>query len=591
MTRTSHYSSTTRVVSCLPVRRCKGAAAKAFFVLALCNGAAITWLGTIPVEAAEPNGTLAVEVYADDGGEQPAFCRAWVEAGGERYYQPRGGAIVPYDRDRSFSCSGQFSLDLPAGQVVIHVEKGKEYLPVDREVEIKPNETVRLRIDLKRWIDMKKRGWYSGDMHAHFCGRKLTGFPEAKDIAVMEQTARADDVNYTPFLSFWNHLSDFKKDDTPWPASWPVWPRGHISYADRDHLITLANSEIERIGGEPFHSVGALLILGMRNPLGLARHDQTYPCDAQLVRQARRDSPICVVDCDKPLWSENVVTAAFGLLTSAQLCHNHFHRAGKDIPVCCGMPGPITDEEKKRDWGDDEAFWRNNDIYYRWLNCGFRLAVTGGTAMGVMPSPLGYNRTYARVDGPLTEEKYLRALLNGRTFATSGPMLFLTVDGKEPGFMFRPIGEQVKKPLQVKAELLSIEPIDTLELVQNGQVIRQLDLKDTKPEPVLNATLEMILELKRSGWVAARALYKNPANGRLRQAHTSPIYFMLEGKPIAFKQDAEYMIRWVDRLLETSHEPNRYKNDVEREEIQDLYRQARRIYEDIATKAQKAYGD
>ncbi len=590
MIRTSFYASTTRSAHPKPARRYERPTAAILFLFGIFGTAGITGLSPAPVKAAEPSGTLTVEVYAD-GGAQPAFCRAWVEANGKRYYQPAGVSIVPYDRDRSFSCSGQFSLDLPPGQAVVHVERGKEYLPLDQDVTIKPDETLRLRIELKRWIDMRKRGWYSADIHAHFCGRKLAGFPDETDIAIMEQTALADDVNFTPYLSFWNHLADFKEDNTPWPVAWPIWPGGLSRYADRDHLISLANSEIERIGGEPFHSVGALLILGMQSPLGLTRHDQTYPCDAQLIRQVQRNSPFYVVDCDKPLWSENVVTAAFGLFTSAQLCHNHFRRADEDLPVGYGMAGPINEEEKERDWGGDEAFWRNNEIYYRWLNCGFRLAVTGGTAMGVMSSPHGYNRTYARIDGPLTEEKYLRALQNGYTFATSGPMLFLTVDDQEPGDTFRLFDEQARKPLQVKVELLGIEPIDTLELVQNGQVIRQVNLKEVQPKPFLNASLKMTIEPKRSGWVAARAVYKNPTNGRLRQAHTSPIYFIIDSRPIAFKKDAEYMMRWVDRLLETSREPNRYKNDAERQEVQDIFRQARGIYEDISTTAAKVWGD
>ena len=30
--------------------------------------------------------------------------------------------------------------------------------------------------------------------------------------------------------------------------------------------------------------------------------------------------------------------------------------------------------------------------------------------MGVMPVPMGYNRTYAKLDGPLTEANCLRAV-------------------------------------------------------------------------------------------------------------------------------------------------------------------------------------
>ena len=111
--------------------------------------------------------------------------------------------------------------------------------------------------------------------------------------------------------------------------------------------------------------------------------------------------------------------------------------------------------------------------------------------MGVMGVPLGYNRTYAKLLGPLTEENYLRALLNGRSFATSGPMLFLTVDDKEPGFMFRLSGDSKHQPLTLKAELQSIDPIDCLEIVQNGQVIKRTELKGDKPAPALKKVLKI----------------------------------------------------------------------------------------------------
>jgi len=57
--------------------------------------------------------------------------------------------------------------------------------------------------------------------------------------------------------------------------------------------------------------------------------------------------------------------------------------------------------------------------------------------MGVMPAPLGYCRTYAKLQGPLTEANYLKAIRAGRTFATGGPMLTLTVAGKDVGAEIR----------------------------------------------------------------------------------------------------------------------------------------------------------
>ena len=54
----------------------------------------------------------------------------------KRYFEPNDESCIPYGRDRSFSCNGTFTIEVPAGQVIVHVERGKEYLPVDRLMSV-----------------------------------------------------------------------------------------------------------------------------------------------------------------------------------------------------------------------------------------------------------------------------------------------------------------------------------------------------------------------------------------------------------------------------------------------------------------------
>ncbi|GMV98656.1 MAG: hypothetical protein AMXMBFR83_30040 [Phycisphaerae bacterium] len=251
------------------------------------------------------------------------------------------------------------------------------------------------------------------------------------------------------------------------------------------------------------------------------------------------------------------------------------------------MIGPEI-EDSPGPWGEDELFLRTNGVYYRWLNCGFRLGVTGGSAIGVMPSPAGYSRTFARLDEPLTVEGFNRAVRAGRTFATSGPMLILTVDGHFPGdVLARTSG---REGLRVKAELRAIEAIDAIDVVCNGQVIHSEMLTGEKPAPVLRKTVEIAYRVKRSGWLAARAVYRAP-DGRMRQAHTSPVYVTLDGKPTASRADSEYMLRWLDRLETISNRPKRYPTPSQRDEALALIQEARRVYGKIARTAAETWGD
>ena len=539
-------------------------------------GTTVGWLAMMSLASATagaapaPTGTISVTVL-EAGRDDPLPCRAWVDAGGKRHHKPQADTAAPYPRDRSFSCDGRFTIDLPAGRAVVHVERGKEYVPVDREVTVVPGETTELTITLSRWIHMKQEGWYSSDLHVHFGHDRP---------AVLEQLVLADDVNLLPSFSYWNH---FEKE-------WPPFARPRTVAVGPAYLITRANEEIERIGGPPFHSVGALFIFGLDKPVHVPRHDHTYPCDAALARIAKRTSPECVIDTDKPLWAENVVTMALGLFDSVQVCHNHAHRLATfgNGGLCCGMADdPI--EEEHHDWAGDELFIRTNRVYYRWLNCGFKLAASGGSAMGVMPVPLGYSRTYAELDGPLTESNYLAAIRRGNTFATSGPMLTMTANGQPMGTTIK-YPTTTRGPLTVRSRLRSIDKLEAYEVVHDGRVIQRIALTDSEPSPVLDRTFETKLVPVRSGWVATRAIFRAP-DGHLRQAHTSPVYIDVDGKPIASRRDAAYMIRWIDRLIEVSETPDRYKSQSDRAEAQALFREARQVYQRIARTATEVWGD
>ncbi|MHC4566966.1 MAG: CehA/McbA family metallohydrolase domain-containing protein [Planctomycetota bacterium] len=340
------------------------------------------------------------------GAETPLPCRAWVSVGNKRLFEPQPGSGTSYVKDRSFSCDGQFVMTVPAGKAVIHVERGKEYWPVDKEIVVEKGRVAEVEITLKRWVHMSKQGWYSGDIHCHF---------GLNNLKVLRQLALADDVNFEPILTLWNHQSP-----APPGGVWPDWPGGSSVYADATHLVTLRNQEIERIGGGAFESVGALLMMGLAKPVKMPPRGNRYPCDAVLGRTAKETSPRCIIDTDKPIWGENVVGVALGLFDSVQLCHNHYHREQtlQNGRLGWGMADARNGHDEP---SEDELFHRTNSTYYRFLNCGFKLAATGGSAMGVMAVPLGYGRTYAKLEGPLSEASYLNAIRAGHTFATNGP--------------------------------------------------------------------------------------------------------------------------------------------------------------------------
>src|SRR5262249_9752474 len=106
------------------------------------------------------------------------------------------------------------------------------------------------------------------------------------------------------------------------------------------------------------------------------------------------------------------------------------------------------------------------DRYYRYLDIGLRLPISTGTAWFLYD----FSRVYARVEGELTIESWLKALKAGRNVATNGPLLRLSVDGK-------PIGDVLKldeeKTVRVEAEGVGRHAFERLQLVHNGKVVQE----------------------------------------------------------------------------------------------------------------------
>ena len=109
--------------------------------------------------------------------------------------------------------------------------------------------------------------------------------------------------------------------------------------------------------------------------------------------------------------------------------------------------------------------------YYRYLNCGYKLPLVGGTDKMSSDVPVGIYRTYVQIpkDEPFTYDNWCKYMAAGRTFHSGGPLIRFSVDGHE-------VGDTVQLPgnggtVEVVAEAESVVPIHTLEVVQEGRVV------------------------------------------------------------------------------------------------------------------------
>jgi hypothetical protein len=219
-------------------------------------------------------------------------------------------------------------------------------------------------------------------------------------------------------------------------------------------------------------------------------------------------------------------------------------------------------------------------VWYRLLNCGFRLAAGAGTdAMANFASlhgPVGMNRVYVRSGPPLEHRRWLSALKAGRSFATNGPLLGMTVDGTG-------LGGEVSLPagggeVTVNVRLRSYVPVDHLELVLNGRVVLELPLAEDRR----SATITVRLPVDRSGWVLLRARGDKPAYPVLDvfpYGTTSPIYLTVGGKPARSTEDARFFLAWIDRMRAAVEAHRDWNTEAERQETLEMLARAREEYE------------
>jgi hypothetical protein len=223
------------------------------------------------------------------------------------------------------------------------------------------------------------------------------------------------------------------------------------------------------------------------------------------------------------------------------------------------------------------------EVWYKLLNCGFRLPTAAGTDfMGNYASlrgPVGLNRVYAEVErGPLKIEPWLAAIKAGRTFATNGPLLRFSLGGQGIGGKVR---LDKKQEVRFSAELFSMVPVDHLQIVCNGKVVRELAMESDRS----SAHVDGSIPIEASGWCVLRAFSDKaeyPILDLYPYATTSPVYVSEAGAPVRSAADAAYFVAWVDRLIAAARSDTSWNTDAEKESVLSMLEEARTRYARIA---------
>ncbi|HLZ46529.1 MAG TPA: CehA/McbA family metallohydrolase [Gemmatimonadales bacterium] len=453
-----------------------------------------------------------------------------------------------------FHSSGSSALTVPAGTVHVEVWRGPEYRVTRADVNVPAGARITKRLVLERMDNLPARGWWSGDVHVHMnYGGAYRNTPphlafqaRAEDLHVVENLivnkeqripdiayfrTDADPVSTPTFLLM--HAQEFHTS---------VW--GHTGLLGlRDHYL------IPEYAGYP-NTPAASLALTNAVVADLA-HAQgglfgyVHPFDT-------KPDP---ADTTAPLFYELPADVALGKVDYVEVMGYSDHL--------------ITSE-----------------IWYRLLNCGFRLPAAAGTDafpnFASLRGPPGLVRVFVHSGAKLDHRSWLAGIKAGRTFATNGPLLEFSLDGHA-------IGDEVRvsaagRRLSARVGLRSNVPVDHLEIIGNGKVVATIPLDAGK----MTASAVVSVPVIESGWYVLRAYgdrSEMPVLDLYPFASTSPIYVEVADRSVRSPDDAAFFVRWLDRMVAATRASTAWNTPAEQASVLNTLAQARAVFSERAAPA------
>jgi hypothetical protein len=485
-----------------------------------------------------------VAVLGSDG-KAAAPLAAWMHAD-DGFDRARQSSETHY-----FHCTSPCTLDAPAGDTSIWVQRGFRYLPWRQTVGLSGGTARTLTVKLQaNDLPASIGKWRSADLHVHMnYGGAYRNRPE-----ILARQARAEDLDvvYNLIVNKEERIPDvgyFRSDPDPASGNGVLvmhaqeyhtsfW--GHLGLLDlSDHLLTPEFSAYQHTAlASPYPHNGAVADLAHAQG-ALVGYVHPFDWDIDPAKE-------------KSLSNELPADVAHGKVDYIEIVGFSDHKA-------------------------------TANVWYRLLNLGYRLPAGAGTdAMANYASlrgPVGMNRVFLDTGGDMSPKALSAALKDGRTFASNGPLLGLELDGKRPGDT---VSRAAPGRLRYRIALRSPVAVDHLELVSNGKVVKSFAL--TGDRRSLDAAGE--LPVDAGGWLLLRA-WNDGADPEVLDiypyATTSPIYLELPGGAPPAPQDAAYFAAWMGRVIEATERRNDFNNAREREAVMDYLRKARDHYLRLTT--------
>ena len=402
------------------------------------DGARGRFGGTVIESLRTPTRRVDVEIVDAVSGE-PMPARVRFVAADGRYLPPLGhrdeinpglnedtGADLILNGAAYAYVPGRFPIALPDGTVEVEVVRGFGYRPLARSIDVGDDLGRGPQVlPLEPVAGPSGADWIAVDTHVHFI---------SPTSALLQ--ARAEGIAIANLLA------------TQWG----------------DHHTSIADLPIEVVAD---HAGEHLVVMGSENRQNMLGHigllgtsDAILPMASAGAPEARLGDPLDRLIGD---WAD-AARAQAGLVVAVHFPLPYAEIAadivsGRIDAVEMQALTPNVDGPSIREW-------------YRFLNCGYRLAIVGGTDKMSSEIPLGAIRTYARLAPgvPLSFAAWADAVRAGRTFVSSGAFVDLEVDGHAPGDAIA-LGRGGGS-VEVVVKASAAQPvIEGLELIHDGVVV------------------------------------------------------------------------------------------------------------------------
>lgn len=438
-----------------------------------------------------------------------------------------GGAVVTRVKSYlgGFRSAGDFEQTLPAGPVTLTITRGFDFAAFQQNIQLKPGEAKHLEVRLLRRSPLRAEGWLCGDNHVHM----MHGESRIKvDFEYLALTARAEGLDYMSVAQKWN------LPEQTAAASEAECKR--VSTAD---CMLTWNMEAPKnyFRGDVSHCLGHGWLLGAR-PVDASGRDAAVELTAMSAGDFQSDkTPVPNFE------SHAYIHAQGGLVSYTHPCRwwqgkwggrgiypaeesKFVSNLAQELPFDT-IAGPTYDTlDVLMQTREREVNEQGQQLWFLLLNKGYRIPATASSDASfdnegrAVP---GGVRVYTHIQGERSIGSITAAMKNGRNFVTSGPLLSLLVQGREPGDVITfPGAGEYRARVRAWASGVQNESLTRIDLISNGEVVASVE----PPRGSAEFEHEFRWRQPSSGWVIARCF---GANRDHQVAITNPIYFEVPG--------------------------------------------------------------